>query len=111
MAKPALPALWRAWAWERGTTCRHSAPAAPLYNRAFTNPESTTYRTPGTVTDVSEMLVVQITCTHHTACLALEILVTWSWNMLPKDQQMLMLTRAQDLIQFDLSLTKTRLGF
>lgn len=43
-------------------TCRESAPVRELYERAFTNPGSTTYRTPGTVMDVSAMFVARMTC-------------------------------------------------
>ena len=59
---PALPLRCRACALETGTTCRESPPLRALYERAFTNPGSTTYRTPGTVIEVSAMFVARITC-------------------------------------------------
>ena len=59
---PALPLRCRACALEMGTTCKESAPVRALYERAFTKPGSTTYRTPGTVIEVSAMLVASITC-------------------------------------------------
>lgn len=46
----------------RQSTCKESAPVFELYERAFTKPGSTTYRTPGTVIEVSAMLVASMTC-------------------------------------------------
>ena len=46
----------------RRSTCKESAPVFELYERAFTKPGSTTYRTPGTVIEVSAMLVANMTC-------------------------------------------------
>lgn len=59
--EPARPVLWRACAWETGVTCKDSTASLAWKNLALTNPVSTTYLTPGTVTDVSAMFVARIT--------------------------------------------------
>mmetsp|Transcript_6512 Transcript_6512/g.16939 ORF Transcript_6512/g.16939 Transcript_6512/m.16939 type:complete len:219 (-) Transcript_6512:163-819(-) len=60
LSRPARPARWRAAAFETGTTCSESTPLSAWNCRLLVSPQSMTYRTPGTVSDVSAMVVQRI---------------------------------------------------